>query len=80
LFAFATGALVVVLPYLFAGGAVALYVAIGLVALALFAVGAGIGVLNGRPFLRSGLRQVIAGGLAAAVVFGVGHLLGTTVS
>ncbi|MCW2677793.1 MAG: hypothetical protein JWR70_2833 [Modestobacter sp.] len=80
LLAFAAGAVVVVVPYLFAGGTVALYVAIGFVALALFAVGAGIGVLNGRSFLRSGLRQLIAGGLAAAVVFGVGHLIGTTVS
>jgi vacuolar iron transporter family protein len=80
LLAFAAGAFVVVLPYLFTGGAVALYVAIGLVAVALFAVGAGIGVLNGRLFLRSGIRQLVAGGLAAAVVFGVGHLIGTTVS
>ena len=80
LLAFAVGAFVVVLPYLFAGGAFALYLAIGLVALALFAVGAGIGILNGRSFLRSGVRQLIAGGLAAAVVFGVGHLLGTAVS
>jgi vacuolar iron transporter family protein len=80
LLAFAAGAFVVVLPYLFTGGTAALYVAIGLVALALFAVGAGIGVLNGRSFVRSGLRQLIVGGLAVAVVFGVGHLLGTTVS
>ena len=78
--AFAAGAFVVVVPYLFAGGAVALSVAIGLVAVALFAVGAGIGVLNGRSFLRSGLRQVIVGGLAGAVTFGVGLLFGTTVS
>jgi vacuolar iron transporter family protein len=80
LLAFAVGAFVVVLPYLFTGGAVALYVAIGLVAVALFAVGAGIGVLNGRSFLRSGVRQLVAGGMAAAVVFGVGHLIGTTLS
>jgi VIT1/CCC1 family predicted Fe2+/Mn2+ transporter len=80
LLAFAVGAFVVVLPYLFTGGAVALYAAIGLVAVALFAVGAGIGVLNGRSFLRSGARQLVAGGLAAAVVYGVGHLIGTTVS
>jgi VIT1/CCC1 family predicted Fe2+/Mn2+ transporter len=80
LLAFASGAVVVVVPYLFTGGTAALFVAIGVVALALFGVGAGIGVLNGRSFLRSGVRQVIAGGLAAAVVFGVGHLIGTTVS
>jgi glucokinase len=48
--------------------------------LVMFAVGAGIGVLNGRSFLRSGLRQVIVGGLAGAVTFGVGVIFGTTVS
>jgi VIT1/CCC1 family predicted Fe2+/Mn2+ transporter len=80
LLAFAAGAFVVVLPYLITGGALALYLAIGLVAVALFLVGAGIGLINARSFLRSGLRQLLAGGLAAAVVYGVGHLLGTAVS
>ena len=80
LLAFALGAFVVVLPYLITGGTTALLAAIGLTVLALFAVGAGIGVLNGRSALRSGVRQLIAGGLAAAVTFGVGHLIGTAVS
>ncbi|WP_433170744.1 VIT1/CCC1 transporter family protein [Actinoallomurus sp. CA-150999] len=80
LLAFAMGAFVVVLPYLIGGGAAALLAAIGLAVLALFGVGAGIGVLNGRPAVRSGLRQVVAGGLAAGVTFLVGHLIGTAVS
>jgi VIT1/CCC1 family predicted Fe2+/Mn2+ transporter len=42
----------------------------------MFAIGAGMGALNGRSPLRSGLRQVTVGGLAAAVTFGVGHLIG----
>lgn len=79
LLAFALGAFVVVLPYLIGGGA-ALLAAIGLAVLALFAVGAGIGVLNGRSALRSGARQILAGGLAAAITFGAGHLIGTAVS
>lgn len=80
LLAFALGAFVVVLPYLITGGMAALLAAIGSSVLALFAVGAGIGVLNGRSALRAGMRQIIAGGLAAAVTFGVGHLIGTAVS
>ena len=80
LLAFALGAFVVVLPYLIGGGPVALIIAIGLAVAALFAVGAGIGVLNGRSVLRSGMRQIIAGGLAAAITFGVGHLIGTAIS
>jgi len=78
--AFALGAFVVVLPYLIGGGLTTLLVAIGLAILALFTVGAGLGVLNGRSALRSGLRQLAVGGLAAAVTFGVGHLIGTVVS
>jgi VIT1/CCC1 family predicted Fe2+/Mn2+ transporter len=78
--AFALGAFVVVLPYLIGGGLMTLLVAIGLAILALFTVGAGLGVLNGRSALRSGLRQLAVGVLAAAVTFEVGHLIGTVVS
>lgn len=80
LLAFAIGAFVVVIPYLAGGGLAALLTAIGLAAAALFAVGASIGALNGRPMLRSGLRQVFVGALAAAVTYGVGHLIGARVS
>ncbi len=80
LLAFAAGAFVVVLPYLIGGGPAALLAAIGLVVLTLSGVGAGLGLLNGRSALRSGLRQVLAGGLAAAVTFGVGHLIGSALS
>lgn len=80
LFAFALGAFVVVLPYLIGGGTTTLFAAIGLAVLALFTVGAGLGILNGRSALRSGLRQVIVGGVAAAITFGVGHLIGSAVS
>jgi vacuolar iron transporter family protein len=76
LVAFAVGAFVVVVPYLFGGGTAALLAAVGLSALALVAVGAGIGMLNGRSALRGAARQLIAGGLAALVTFAVGHLIG----
>jgi VIT1/CCC1 family predicted Fe2+/Mn2+ transporter len=80
LLAFALGAFVVVLPYLIGGGTAALLTAIGLAALTMFAVGAGIGALNGRSALRSGFRQVLVGALAAGVTYGVGRLIGTSVS
>ncbi|GIJ54693.1 hypothetical protein Vau01_022090 [Virgisporangium aurantiacum] len=80
LFAFAAGALVVVVPYLFAAGTAALVTAIALFAAALIGVGAGIGALNGRSPLRSAARQLVVGGLAAAVTFGVGHAIGVTVT
>ncbi|NJC71262.1 hypothetical protein HC031_16300 [Planosporangium thailandense] len=77
---FAVGAAVALVPYLFAAGSAALIAAIVAVAVALFAVGAGMGLLNGRSVVRSGLRQLLVGGLAAAVTFAVGHLLGAGVS
>jgi vacuolar iron transporter family protein len=78
LFAFALGAVVVVLPYLFGSGHAALICAIVLAGLALFTVGAAIGVLNGRGAWRSGARQLLIGGMAALLVFGIGHLLGAS--
>jgi VIT1/CCC1 family predicted Fe2+/Mn2+ transporter len=47
---------------------------------ALLAVGGGIGALNGVPVLRSAARQPLFGGAAAAIAFGVGHLIGHAVS
>jgi VIT1/CCC1 family predicted Fe2+/Mn2+ transporter len=78
--AFAAGAFVVVLPYLIGGGMPAFVAALAAALVAMFAVGAGIGVINGRSALRSGLRQVVVGALAVAVTYGVGSLIGTTVS
>ena len=80
LLAFAAGAFVVVLPYLIGSGTAALVWAICLFGVALFVVGAGIGLLNGRSVLRSGLRQVIVGGLAAGVTFLIGRIINTSVS
>jgi VIT1/CCC1 family predicted Fe2+/Mn2+ transporter len=76
LIAFTIGAAVAVAPYLFASGSAALTVSIALAAAGLFAVGAAIGLLNGRGPLRSGARQLLIGGAAAMVVYFVGHLIG----
>jgi VIT1/CCC1 family predicted Fe2+/Mn2+ transporter len=50
--------------------------AVALTAVALTAVGMAVGRLTGRLVLRSGLRQLALGGLAVAVTFGVGRLIG----
>jgi VIT1/CCC1 family predicted Fe2+/Mn2+ transporter/enoyl-CoA hydratase/carnithine racemase len=77
---FAAGAFVVILPYFIGGGTAALIAAIALVGAALLGVGAGVGMLNGRSPMRSGLRQLLLGGVAALVTFGIGHLIGASVS
>ncbi|HEY2095827.1 MAG TPA: VIT1/CCC1 transporter family protein [Pseudonocardia sp.] len=76
LLAFTLGAVVVVIPYLFGSGLAALVAAIALACLALFAVGAMIGLLNGRNPIRAGSRQLLIGAAAALLVFGIGHLIG----
>ncbi len=75
--AFAAGAVVVVVPYVFSSGRTALIAAIALASLALFSVGAVIGVLNGRGGLRSGMRQLLIGGGAALLVYVIGRGVGT---
>ncbi|MEU5418145.1 VIT1/CCC1 transporter family protein [Streptomyces sp. NPDC020667] len=77
LVAFALGAVVVVLPYLFGSGTAALVTAIALAATALFAVGSALGLLNGRTALRSGARQLLVGSGAALAVYVIGHVIGT---
>lgn len=77
--AFTAGAIVPVVPYLFWSGSRALTLGIALAVLALVLVGAGVGRLSGAGVVRSAVRQLSVGGGAAAVTFGVGHLVGTVV-
>jgi len=77
---FAAGAIVPVIPFLFAEGREAAVMSIAFSALALFVLGAGITLFTGRPLLYSGLRQVTFGLVAAALTFGLGRLLGVTVA
>ena len=72
--AFSLGALIPLLPYLL--GAPYLAVALGITAAALSAGGMAVGRITGRPLLRSGLRQLALGGIAVAVTYGVGTLIG----
>jgi VIT1/CCC1 family predicted Fe2+/Mn2+ transporter len=74
LIAFSTGALIPLLPYL--AGLSVLGVALGVAAVALLAGGIAVGRLTGRSMLRSGLRQLLLGGVAVAVTFAVGSLIG----
>jgi VIT1/CCC1 family predicted Fe2+/Mn2+ transporter len=78
LIAFSAGALIPLLPYL--AGLDSLAAALGITAVALMAGGMVVGRLTGRPMLRSGLRQLLLGGIAVAVTYTVGRLIGANVS
>ncbi len=72
--AFAVGALLPVLPYLF--GATTLGPAVVLTLLGLFLCGAFVTRLTPRPWWYGGGRQVLVGAVAAAVTYGFGSLVG----
>jgi VIT1/CCC1 family predicted Fe2+/Mn2+ transporter len=76
---FALGAIIPLIPYFFGSGGVAVAVAIGCAAAALFVVGALITLLTGRNAIFSGMRQLVFGLLAAGVTFALGRLIGAAV-
>jgi vacuolar iron transporter family protein len=78
--AFAIGAAIPVIPYLFGGGPTVLLISLGLSLAALFAVGAAVSLLTGRGMLFSGARQLAIGLGAALVTFAIGTALGVAVS
>jgi vacuolar iron transporter family protein len=77
--AFATGAMVPLLPFLLLHGGAAFALSIAASGVALFAIGMAVSRLTHRNALWAGFRQAGLGGLAAAVTFGIGSLLGTAV-
>jgi len=78
--AFSTGALVPLLPFMLRLGPASVAVAAGLSGICLFAVGATLSLFTGRNALASGLRMVLIGGVAGLVTYGIGALLGVSLS
>jgi VIT1/CCC1 family predicted Fe2+/Mn2+ transporter len=77
---FATGAIFPAMPFLWTSGAMALAQCVSLSILALAAIGVFTSLFNGRSAGFSAIRQVIIGLAAAAFTFGVGQLLGVSVT
>lgn len=76
-FAFATGALIPLLPYLLGvNGARALTIAAGGAAAALLLVGGTLSLFSGRSALFGALRMLCIGGGAASVTYAIGSLFG----
>ncbi len=73
---FALGALVPLLPWLVASGLGATLWSVGLGAVGAVSVGAVLSHFTGRRWLWSAGRQLLIASGAAAVTFGIGHLVG----
>lgn len=77
---FAVGACVPVLPFLWMSAPRALWVCVAASAAALAFIGGLTSLFNGRSPAFSAARQVVFGCAAAAVTYGVGRLLGVSLS
>jgi VIT1/CCC1 family predicted Fe2+/Mn2+ transporter len=77
---FAAGAIFPVAPFFLLTGSVAVGASVLLSGAALFAIGAGTTLFTGRGVLFSGFRQLLVGLIAAGLTFGIGRLIGVTVS
>jgi len=78
-FLFAFGAIFPVAPFFFASGLQAVVASLVLSGVALFFIGAATTLFTGRTILLSGIRQLSIGYTAAAVTFGLGHLVGVAI-
>lgn len=77
---FAIGAVIPVLPFMFTTGMKAILISVSFSGIGLFIIGAAITLFTGKNVWYSGFRQVIFGLLAAAVTFGIGRLIGVSVT
>jgi VIT1/CCC1 family predicted Fe2+/Mn2+ transporter len=79
-FLFAFGAIFPIFPFIFWGGTTAIYISLAVSAVGLFIIGAAITLMTGRSIWFSGTRQVLVGLAAAALTFGIGKLIGVSIS
>ncbi|MEX3936785.1 VIT1/CCC1 transporter family protein [Paraburkholderia phymatum] len=77
---FSLGAIFPAMPFLWAHGTPAIFQCIALSAFGLAAVGVFTSLFNGRSAAFSAFRQIVIGLIAAAFTFGVGRLLGVSIS
>jgi VIT1/CCC1 family predicted Fe2+/Mn2+ transporter len=77
---FAIGAVIPVFPFFFLNGWIAIASSAAASAIGLFLIGAAITLFTGKNVWFSGFRQVFFGLSAAAITFGIGKLIGFSVT
>jgi VIT1/CCC1 family predicted Fe2+/Mn2+ transporter len=77
---FSIGAIFPVAPFFFLTGSAAIIASVLVSAAAMFLIGAGTTLFTGRGVLFSGARQIVFGLAAAGVTFGLGRLIGVSIS
>ncbi len=77
---FSVGAIFPVVPFMFTRGDLAVALAVALSGLALMTIGTATSFFTGRNLVFSATRQLLIGYGAAAITFGVGRLIGVSIS
>ena len=77
---FAIGAVIPVIPFMFTNGMQAILISVSVSAAGLFLNGAAITLFTGKNVWFSGFRQVVFGLAAAAITFGIGKLIGVSIT
>ena len=77
---FVMGAIIPVFPFIFTSGQTAVLSSLVLSAVGLLVIGGLITRVTGRPPLASAIRQLLIGLAAAAVTYGVGALIGVSIT
>ncbi len=77
---FAIGAIIPVFPFFFMSGFEAILVSVALSIVGLFLIGASITLFTGKNVWYSGFRQVLFGLVAAAITYGIGTLIGVSIT
>ncbi len=79
-FLFILGAIIPVLPFMFSSGMNAIILSVAMSAVGLFVIGAAITLFTGKNVWYSGGRQVLFGLAAAAITFGIGKIIGVSIT
>ena len=77
---FAIGAILPVIPFMFLSGSEAIWLSLGFSVIGLFGIGGSITLFTGKSVLFSGFRQVLFGLVAAAITYGIGRLIGVSIT
>jgi vacuolar iron transporter family protein len=77
---FSIGAIIPLAPFLFSSGINAIIMSVIFSTIGLFLIGAAITLFTGKNVWFSGFRQVLFGLAAAAITFGIGKLIGVSIT